>query len=72
MIVTIPEFLQLVQLIWCNNHLSVERIYNMLMHININLTIDVSGVSRGSVAAIVVKIILNFVTKIRITLDLCI
>ncbi len=42
----------------------------MLMHININLTIDVSGVSRGSVATIVVKIILNFVTKIRITLDL--
>ncbi len=42
----------------------------MLMHININLAIDVSGASRGSVAAIVVKIILNFVTKIRITLDL--
>ena len=66
MIVTIPEFLQLAQLIWCNNHLSVERTYN----ININLAIDVSGASRGSVAAIVVKIILNFVTKIRITLDL--
>ncbi len=42
----------------------------MLMHININLTIDVSGASRGSVAAIAVKIILNFVTKLRITLDL--
>lgn len=70
MIVTMPGFLQLAQLIWCNNHLSLGRIYNMLMHININLTIDVSGVSRGSVATIVVKIILNFVTKIRITLDL--